>query len=522
MSEYSLPKIFISCYDAANMNQENHNRIFITNSIDIHGRQPDKPEASGAAPEPDGDGAAAPPPCIGKSTPWLNLLQNLRSGVRIALFRRVAADDFCPAAGELALLAITDFVLNLIVSFVLIGEGGEFNYFAFSSFFFHLPLMLLCGLLAGRLLGRPALVMLVPVALISLSIPIELCHGALEGLSWLHRMEWLERYLDAPHYYRFFWWWTAAAALFLVRLTPINLSRRITLLLFFTALLVFPLFLYPRGDLWVNGEEKSESGELSLTEEVLTAQSRLLDKQLSGLLPGGKRAPELYFVGFAGDATQDVFMRELMAVERLMKERFSAAGRTVTLVNNPRTATSLPFATATNLDRALEVLGRVMNRDEDVLFLYLTSHGSPEQVVAVDNGPLELDGLTPEMVRRMLKKSGVRWKVLVVSACYAGGFVEPLKDDHTLIITAADATHESFGCSYGEEFTWFGNAYFNQALRHSYSFTAAFVQAQETIRKWEAEQGETPSNPQIWVGKRMEQKLVQLENRRGREADKLK
>jgi hypothetical protein len=263
----------------------------------------------------------------------------------------------------------------------------------------------------------------------------------------------------------------------------------------------------------VGGEEKSESGELRLSEEVLAAQSRLLDKQLAGLLPGGKSGPELYFVGFAGDATQDVFMRELTAVERLMSERFGAAGRTVTLVNNPRTGTSLPFATATNLDRALEKVGRVMNRDEDVLFLFLTSHGTPEHVLAVDNGPLELDGLTPEMVRRMLKNSGVTWKVLVVSACYAGGFVEPLKDDHTLIITAADATHESFGCSSGEKFTWFGKAYFDEALRASNSFTAAFTQARETIRKWEVEQGEIPSNPQIWVGKRMERKLVQLENR---------
>jgi hypothetical protein len=373
--------------------------------------------------------------------------------------------------------------------------------------------MLLCGFLAGRLLARPALVTLVPVAFISLSIPIELCHGALEAMSELRWMSWLERYLADPHYYRFFWWWTAAVTLFLVRLAPVSLSRRIALFLLFTVLLVLPLFFISRGDLWVSGEEQSESGELRLTEEVLAAQSLLLDKQLAALLPGGKTGSELYFVGFAGDATQDVFMRELTAIERLMSERFGAAGRTVTLVNNPRTATSQPFATATNLDRAIGRVGRVMNRDEDVLFLYLTSHGSPEHLLAVDNGPLELDGLTPELVRRMLQKSGATWKVIVVSACYAGGFIAPLKDDNTLIVTAADATRESFGCSSGEKFTWFGKAYFDEALRRSFSFTAAFTQARETIRKWEAEQGETPSNPQIWVGKKIERKLVQLENR---------
>lgn len=484
------------------MDQENQNRMENNNTAYVPGVQSGYDNAASAV--PPGKRMDAIP---------RNLLRNLRGGVKIAMLRRAAADDFRAAAQDLALLAIVDFYLNLMVSFLIVGPDGQFNYSAFPSFFFHLPLMLFCGLVAGRLLGRPELVTLLPAALISLSIPIELCHAALEGMSHLHRLEWLDRYLDAHRYYRFFWWWTAAAVFFLIRLAQVKLSRRIAMIFLFLVLIVFPLTLYPRGDLWVGGEEQGESGELRLTEEVLDAQPRLLDKQLAGLLPGRAEGPQLYFVGFAGDASQDVFMRELTAVERLMSERFGAAGRTVTLVNNPRTATSLPFATATNLDRALEKVGRVMNRDEDVLFLFLTSHGSPEHVLAVDNGPLELDGLTPEMVRTMLKKSGVTWKVLVVSACYAGGFVEPLKDDHTLIITAADATHESFGCSYGEKFTWFGKAYFDEALRGSYSFTAAFARARETIRKWETEQGETPSNPQIWIGKSMERKLVQLENR---------
>ena len=318
------------------MNQENHNRASIANNNVIDGKQPEQPAAAEWASEQDGFAANAPPLRHGKDSPRLNLSQNLRSGVRIALFRRVSADGFRSTAGDLALLAITDIVLNLTVSFLLVGAGGEFNYSALPSFCFHLPLMLLCGLLAGRLLARPALVTFIPVALISLSIPLELCHGALEGISQLRQMSWLERYLADPHYYRFFWWWTAASALFLVRLARINLSRRIALFLLFTALLVLPLSFIPRGDLWVSGEEKSESEELRLTEEVLAAQSQLLDKQLAALLPGGKTGPELYFVGFAGDATQDVFMRELTAVERLMSERFGAAGRTVTLVNNPR------------------------------------------------------------------------------------------------------------------------------------------------------------------------------------------
>ncbi len=358
-----------------------------------------------------------------EESPWPALLRNLRAGTKMAFLRRVTADDLSSTASDLALLALADLFLNLVVSYLLVGRGGSLNLSSLSSFFFHIPLMLVCGLLAGKALSRPSLVTLVPVALISLSIPIELCHGALEWISWLPRMGWLEKHLEAPHYYRFFWWWTAASVILLWRLAQARFARRVILLVSFASTVVLPLSFFPRGDFWISAESGNEGGGLHLTEEVLAAQSQLLDKRLAGLLPGGKDGPALYFVGFAGDATQDVFMRELTAVGRLFEERFGAVGRTVLLANNPRTATSLPFATATNLERALVRVGRVMDRDNDVLFLFLTSHGSPDNVLSVENGPLELDGLTPEMMRRMLERSGITWKVLVVSACYAGGFI---------------------------------------------------------------------------------------------------
>jgi hypothetical protein len=433
--------------------------------------------------------------------------------MRLALLRRVGPGDLRPTTGDLALLAVADLVLNLVISSLLVGSGGTFAFSALNSFYFHLAPMLLLGFLAGRCLSRPKLVTAIPVALIALSLPIELFHGVLEGMTQLPRMGRLADYLEAPHFYRFFWWWTTAGALFLARLAPAPKPRRAAVILLFLALLATPLWFFPRGDLWVSAAGESESGGLQLTEEVLSAQAHLLDKQVAGLRTGETGVPNLYFVGFAGDATQDVFTRELDAVARLFAERFDASGRTIILANNPQTAATLPFASATNLGQALGQIGRVMNRDEDVLFLYLTSHGSPDHVLTVENPPLELDGLTPEMVRRMLQKSGITWKVIVVSACYAGGFIEPLKDDHTLIITAADTTHESFGCTYGERFTWFGRAYFDEALRRTRSFPAAFAQARETIRQWEKREGETPSNPQIWMGEAVERQLARLENR---------
>jgi hypothetical protein len=493
--------------------------------MDMEQHKPIPPDHPGAQPEPQSEldelaadaahtqgAAAAALPAKGRHNSLWQLLGNLRSGLRLSLFLRVEPDQLCATPGALALLAFTDALLNLAVSIFFVGRGGSFAYSAVPGFFFHLPLLLLAGFLAGRLLTRPSLITIIPVALVALSIPIELFHDVLERVAQLRQMGWLDRYLDIMHYYRFFWWWAAAALVFVLRLAPAPVPRRIATFLLCIVLLT-PLWFYSRGDLWVSAAEGSESGELHLTEKVLAVQARLLDGQLAGLLPGRKGESSLYFVGFAGDATQDVFLKELMAAEKLFTGRFGTAGRSVVLANNPQTALTLPFASATNLERTLTRLGQVMNRDNDVLVLFLTSHGSREHELAVNNRPLELEGLTPEMLRRMLRKSGISWKVLIVSACYAGGFIEPLKDDRALIITAADASHESFGCGYGEDFTWFGQAFLDGALRSTFSFTRAFEKARETIRQWEEERGETPSNPQIWVGREIGDKLPVLEKR---------
>jgi len=448
---------------------------------------------------------------LGKGELLPRLAAELRNGVRVSLSLRVDLDQLRATPASLALLAVADLLINLAVSFLLVGGGGDFSYSAVPSFFFHLPLFLFFGLLAGRMLSRPSLIPGIAALLVALSIPIELCHALLEGMAQLRQFAWLEDYLTAPHYYRFYWWWAAAALLFLLRLEP---GRRIRLPLVFLLLVLPPLWFYPRGDLWVSAAESSESGELRLTEEVLSAQDRLLDRELAALLPGKPGVTDLYFLGFAGDATQDVFLKELTAARRLFSERFGTSGRSVLLANNPRTATTLPFATAANLEQALRGVGQVMNRDEDVLFLYVSSHGSKEHELEVSNRPLELKALTPEKLKRMLKNSGITWKVVVVSACFSGGFIEPLQDDATLIITAADASHESFGCGYGEEFTWFGQAFLGDALRRTFSFTEAFEKARETIRSWEEERGETPSNPQLWGGKDVWPKLKSLEKLR--------
>jgi hypothetical protein len=221
----------------------------------------------------------------------------------------------------------------------------------------------------------------------------------------------------------------------------------------------------------------------------------------------------LYFVGFAPYGTQDVFGKELHTVSRLMRERFDAAGRTLLLSNDPTTLGDFPIASATNLRAALERVGQIMDADEDVLFLYITTHGSEDGELSVELEPLELSQIRPAALARMLRDSGIKWKVLVISACYSGGFIEPLEDENTLIITATDAKNQSFGCNNGEDFTWFGKAYFDEALRRTRSFTEAFGFASQAVAQREREQKLPPSNPQMYVGAAIKNKLTALQQR---------
>ena len=154
-----------------------------------------------------------------------------------------------------------------------------------------------------------------------------------------------------------------------------------------------------------------------------------------------------------------------------------------------------------------------MDRDEDILFLYLTSHGSHDHHLSTQLWPLELQDIDPAMLKRALDKSGITWRVVVVSACYSGGFIEPLKDGNTMIMTASDAENTSFGCSDDSDFTWFGKALFVEELRGTFSFPIAFKQAAASIVKREKNEGEDTSNPQMYLGANIRQRLPLLEAR---------
>ncbi|BCL74523.1 hypothetical protein JHS3_02590 [Jeongeupia sp. HS-3] len=242
-------------------------------------------------------------------------------------------------------------------------------------------------------------------------------------------------------------------------------------------------------------------------ETVLYAEPGRLAEALAAIRPGRAGVVENYALLVGGDAGQQVFLREASAIRGRLDQRFDTAGRSVLLANHDRATGELPIATRTSVAAALAAIGEKMNRDEDVLVLYLTSHGSREHEFALNNPPLELAGLTPGWLRQALDVSGVRWRVVIVSACYSGGFVPALANRDTLVMTAAAADRASFGCADENDFTYFGKALYD-ALGRSRDWREIGMLTREAVAAREAQDGFEPSLPQFSLGSAIAVKLA--------------
>uniref|UniRef100_A0A0S6YZ96 Peptidase C13 n=1 Tax=Mizugakiibacter sediminis TaxID=1475481 RepID=A0A0S6YZ96_9GAMM len=229
---------------------------------------------------------------------------------------------------------------------------------------------------------------------------------------------------------------------------------------------------------------------------------------LAKLKPRTPGQVNLYTLIFAGDGGEDVFRNEAEYAERMLGQRFAVAGRTLLLENHPATVDRRPLATWSNLEAALDGLAKVMDPQQDVLLLYFTSHGSEDHTLMVDLDPLPLDQIGAEDLGDILKQRPFKWKVVVVNACYSGGFIPPLRGDGTLVITAARSDRSSFGCDSDSEITYFGRALLADALNRTADFVQAFGYARDDVARWERRDQLTPSEPQIDVGKGIADRLA--------------
>ena len=410
-----------------------------------------------------------------------------------------------PTFIQFAVFAILALGSNVLFSWLAAANGSVFNEQGLVSYLIWPMIILLGGIILARRAGNQALVF-VPVILWlvadTLSALLQSLVQFFGSYGWLP--SWSYSFLPILFLVLFLWQTLALLWIFFRRLR-ISWWERIIVLVGAVALLTIwqrnvadqPIF-------------KQIPVEPVLEEAALYEQPRLLQQALDRIDPSIPGKSDWYFMGVAGFSEQNVFRSEINKVRELFDVRFGTSGHSLALINNNYTWLDEPIATKTSILRGLKTIGQQMNADEDVLFLTLSSHGD-ENVIQLANPPLAMDDLDATWLREVLDASGIRWRVIVVSACYSGSFIDELASPTTVIITASAADKMSFGCTNSAEMTYFGQAFFAESLRENTSFSDAFKDAAYRVQERELYMGFEPSEPQMVIGSLMETALPAFE-----------
>ena len=244
-----------------------------------------------------------------------------------------------------------------------------------------------------------------------------------------------------------------------------------------------------------------------VADHALYKESHELQLALDSLQASDPQKIELYSLVVAGYGTEEVFHRESKFIENLFNVQYGNRTTSIYLVNSQRSLAEHPLATRTSISAAIARIAERMDKEQDIFFLYVTSHGSKDKKISLDHNGLALNDIDAKWLGDLLKATGIKHRVVVLSACYSGGFIDDLKDRYSLIITAAAADKTSFGCADDSLFTYFGKAYFKESLKPGVNFEQAFFSAKKLIVKWEKEQKITRSNPQIYSNTQVVEQL---------------
>jgi Peptidase C13 family len=245
---------------------------------------------------------------------------------------------------------------------------------------------------------------------------------------------------------------------------------------------------------------------LSGVARIDEAQPKLLQSEIAALSPQHSGATDVYALGVAG-MDQDVFVKEVDGALASIAAILPIKDRTIRLINSHGTDATVPLANPQNFAAAVHGVAAVMDKNNDVLVLVMTSHGE-QTGFALQLPGNRMSEFTPQQVASTLDSEGVKNRVVIVSACYSGIFVPPLANDDTIVMTASDDKNTSFGCAPERDWTYFGDALFKQSMQPGVDFQQAFDHARALIHGWELMDRVRPSNPQGHFGPALVAKLA--------------
>ena len=435
-----------------------------------------------------------------------NVIANIRATGHMLIGSKRAFYWVKPTVWQFLLFGLTALASNLLFSWLVAEDATHFNPQGLISYLVWPMVMLVAGLILAKrhfnamLIFVPAILWLCADTFMML---VQSLIQFISDLGWLP--EWTFDTIGIVFVLAFVWQSLSLLWIFGNQLRWSWIERVLIMLGAFAVLSVWqknvqsePIF-------------QSDPVEPVVTEAAFYAQPELLADMLNNVQPQRPTIHDWYFMGVAGHGEQDVFRSEIELTKDYFDHQFGTIGRSVALINNANTLSALPIASKTSIERALQSIAKKMDVNEDVLFLTLTSHGG-DKVIEMSNPPLALDNVDAKWLRQSLDKSGIKWRVIVVSACYSGSFINELTSPETLVITASAANKSSFGCSNEAEYTYFGQAFFAESLPKLRRFQPAFEAASKRIAAREKMMGFEPSEPQLVMGEAIKARLPEFEN----------
>lgn len=447
-----------------------------------------------------------------------DLLRNLRAGLRLALFRPVERLAFRVDLPQVLLLFVLSALIDVVGDAWRIDGPRAFSLFGAGSELYSGALLLFTAALVALINRQRDLALAIPVLVLASMPFVQVLHYVLivvasrpEGLPFDGTLESLV----------VLWIVMVLVRSVAVAFTPPPVHAWLRAIgggLLLAAPIWFANTLFPNAAWWVE-DAPGVSADVEMNagnEAVLATQSFLLNHALDALAEERPERSDLYFVGFAPYGRDDAYRKDVEAAQKIMDARWGTADRSVLMLNSPQTLISAPFATVTNLRETLNEIGSIIDPDDDVVMVYLASRSGPDHRLDAAQPPLSLVELSPSGLKQLLADAGIKWRIIVVSACFSGGYIEPLRDEYTMIVTSSQSDRQSFGCGERSDAAFFGDAFFAQGVAKGDSLEAAFAGARDRVAAREREAGYAPpSNPQIHVGAEIAGKLKVLQKRGG-------
>ena len=445
-----------------------------------------------------------------------DLGRNLAAGLKLALFLPVARTSFRISPGQLVLVAIVSAAIDIDADWVRAAQDAHFSIAGLHGEVYALGLLVLSSAIIAAWRREASLALALPVVVLA-SFPAIQIANVLPDLPRTNpaitetMLRGFDYAIDA---------WTAllcirSVSVFLDAREVAGTTRRRLGALAGGLLIVLPIWVAPLAapsEPWWS-DRPAASGRKDFvspaSEPALAAQQFLLDQALDNLDDEQPGVTDLYFVGFAPDSRRIGFVADVESAAEVMNKRWNTRGRSVVLINSQATIAQYPFATVPNLRETLDGIGGIIDPDDDIVMVYLTGDAASDGTLAAVNPPLELVPLSPGGLRNLLDSAGIRWRIVVVSACHSGAWVDALKDDETAVIASSAAGVRDIGCAGATRPGAFGTAFFGDGMSHSDDLARAFSTAREVLLRKGA------AAPVLWIGPGIAARLKAFREGRG-------